>query len=310
MTKSIKEKKRIKEIQILNDKNIEIDSSMLKLRIRYQAVDTFSSYGGPNFNKRMKNRYYKKNHVDPFFNYNYRIAHFINIKKECEDLINSKIRENLIGISNTLKIYDWKVSVIMSTSNNYLYKIQFLIENKKHKIDKIIHTYNNKKNLIFINNNDYSVDMEKSNESILGFHGSFERPDDIDAMKKLLIGWHDTTITLNRQHEAFKSQKINIRLQHENIIDMGNFHQLTKFKYISFIANKTGIYYQLNYDVYDYINNNIINGIFFNINSLDHKENLLKNLVFLNVFGDNVKLNELQSSNLKDLIEHIQLISY
>lgn len=310
MTKSIKEKNRIREIRILNDENIDVDPSMLKLRIRYRAVDLYSSYGGSNFDKRMKNKYYNKIHADQFSKNNYIIKHFINVKNECQDIINFKIRQNLIGISNTLKIYDWKVTVKMSKSNQYLYNIQILIENKKHKIDKIIHTYNDQKNLIFINNNDYSVDMEKSNESILRFHGSFERPDDIDAMKKLFISWHDTTITLNRQHEAFKSQKINIRLQHENIIDMGNFYQLKNFKYVSFIANKTGIYYQLNYDIYDYINNNIINGIFFNINSLDHKENLLKNLVFLNVFGDNVKLNELQSSNLKDLIEHIQLISY
>lgn len=309
MTKSIKEKNRIRDIRILNDKNIDIEPSMLKLRIRYRAVDLYSSYGGSNFDKRMKNKYYNKIYAAQLSKNNYIIKHFINIKNECKDIINLKIRENLIEISNTLKIYDWNVTVKMSKSNQYLYNIQILIENKKHKIKRTIHTYNNKENLHFVNNYDSNLKKENT-ESILHFHGSFFKLDDIKSMQELFENWRDTTLTLNKQNKIVKLQNKNINSQHKSIIDIGHFHKLTKFKYISFIATKSGVYYQLNYELHDYMDKNIINSVFFNIDSLAKNANLVKNLVFLNVFGNNIKINELQSSDFKELIKHIQLISY
>lgn len=198
MTKSITEKKRIQEIRKYEKNSLDVPPELLKIKISY-----ISRY----YNYTVKSR---NSFLKPSF-----------VKEHTYSFLQKNINLFLSKIANNLKIYEFKVQVLIKSNliSKYrenkklnLYMMLRLTDNKNRHIGKIV--YNKNKSEEELVDGDYYYDDAFTTSNTLGCFVNYKKSDNFNIimhlknmMKALDTNKNKIAILLNNRY-SHKNEKI------------------------------------------------------------------------------------------------------
>lgn len=219
MTKSITEKNRIQEIKKYENASIDVPPELLKIKI---------SHISPYYSYRAKNRY---DFLKPSF-----------VKEHTYSFLQKNINIFLSKIANNLKIYEFKVQVLIESNlkskyrNNQklnLYMMLRLTDNKNRHIGNIVHNKN--KSEEEISNGDYYYDNYFITSKAIGCFVNHKKSDNFNTimhlknmMKALDINKNEIAILLNNTYFHKNKNIINILKQFDENIKLYNLSKFLK----------------------------------------------------------------------------------